>query len=118
MIVLFVIVAVLQWGLWGMLQGLRDDKIPRFARPDETPVAVVDQPAQPKEFGIDEQLRLLRAYESDVLAGKKPAGKSSSSTVLPIDQAIDLLAERGIPPLPGPSKTEAEVVGSHGGATK
>jgi hypothetical protein len=115
MVVLLVIIAILQMGLWGLLRGLRNDKIPAFTRPDETPIAVVDQPAQPKEFGIDEQLRMLRSHESEVLAGKTPAGKSSSRTVLPIDQAIDLLADRGIPPIPGPPKTEAEVIGGSAG---
>lgn len=113
-LVLFMI--VVQVGLWGMLKGLNSDekKGDTFVKPEVDVRAAIDSAAKPAEFGILEQYRSLKTYENEVLAGKTPAGKSSGKTYIPIDRAVDLLAERGIAPLPGPMKTEAEVNGHAG----
>jgi hypothetical protein len=111
---LFLFMLVVQLALWGLLGAIRDEKSATFVRPDVKPVAVVDQPQRPEEFGIAEQLSQLRGYERRVLAGEEPAGKGSGKSVLPIERAIDILVERGVPPTPGPAKTEAEVVGRSG----
>jgi hypothetical protein len=111
---LFALMLVVEVGLWGLLGSIKDEKSSTFVRPDVRPVAVVDQAQQAEEFGIVEQRKQLRHYESEVLAGKAPAGERSAKSVLPIERAIDILSERGIPPTPGPAKTEAEV-NSHSG---
>ena len=114
---LFLFVAVAQWGLWALLGLFRDRAGEEaFVKPVSTSSAVTPgQPAPPSEFGINEQLRQLRSYEKGVLAGQGPAGDSSGKTVIAVDRALDLLIERGIPPIAGPAQTEAEVNAHSGG---
>lgn len=94
---MFLVLLVVVVGLRGLLNSLRG-RGSNWDRSVENPDV------------ITEQLLDLRRYEADVLAGKARAGKESSGrAVLPIETAIEVLAERGIPPVPGPPKTEAEV---------
>jgi hypothetical protein len=98
---LFVFLAFCEFAIMGLLKVLR------------TPGAESFTPEAPDVIAA--QLRRLRTEESNVLAGTAPAGKNSAETIhIPIDRAIELLAERGIPPIPGPLKTEAEVNGHSG----
>ena len=113
---LFLFVFVAQMGLWALLGSYRDGGDEPFVKPVVVaPPALTGTVAPPAEFGIVEQFHRLRSYEDDVLAGKGPAGVSSGKTVISVERAVDLLTDRGIPPLPGPARTEDEV-NAHSGA--
>lgn len=102
---LVVLLFVSQVGLWVLLKAIRGDR----AIDRETPSA-------PKV--IVEQRRQLNAGESALLDAPAAQIRDKDGAVrvrIPIEQAVKLLSERGIPPSTGPARTEIEV-NSHDGS--
>jgi len=111
-IALGLFIVVCQVALWGLLKSIRGDRTEAF---DPKTTLAVEDDRRAVKLDLTAQRHELRAFEENVLAGKQPAGRNSGKTVIPIDRAIELLAERGVPPIPGPAKTQAEV-NAHAGS--
>lgn len=91
---LFVMLAVVQVGLWGLLRGISGAPEPQTPR--EAPDVITDQ------------RRRLETGEREALDGKGAPGRMS------IDQAIEIVADRGLPARGGRARTEVDV-NSHSG---
>jgi hypothetical protein len=102
---LVVLLLVSQVGLWVLLKALRGD-------------GAIDRETPSAPEVIVEQRRRLNAGESALLDAPPARIREKDGTVrvrIPIEQAVKLLSERGIPPSTGPARTEIEV-NSHDGS--
>lgn len=95
---LFLIVA--QVALWVTLKGLNGGNPETRAPLSMPPMA-------------DGEYLKLRSHEDEVLGVSAWVDKSNGKVRIPVDRAIDLLSERGLPPT-GSGKTEAQI-NSHSG---
>lgn len=118
-IVVFVIglvslLVVVQFGVFGFLRSLAGEKSPQAAADEKAAIAAAASSSEAPGV-LAGQLRRLREHEKEALESK-PAwvDKTKGSVRIPVSQAIDLLSERGVPPTPGPARTEVEV-NSHSG---
>jgi hypothetical protein len=101
---MFLALTVTQFSMWGLLKVITGGKPER-----------ADPLSGPEVAG--RQLETLRRDEGALLGGygwADPAKKKDGPVRIPIDRAIDLIAERGVPSSGGSARTEVEV-NSHSG---
>lgn len=125
---LFLFLFVAQVGLWGLIKGISGPPAPESRRESpyaETPRAGdTDLPVRGKitpevVLEITEQRRELRDREEAILGGYGRVADENDKEKrgrvrIPIDRAIDLIAERGLPATGSAGRTEVEV-NSHSG---
>lgn len=100
MIALGVLLILVQIGLWIMLKGLAGG-VPE-------PHAALSMPPM-----ADGEYYKLRGRETEILGKSAWVDKSAGKVRIPVNRAIELLSERGLPQT-GAGKTEAEM-NSHSG---
>jgi len=102
---LFIFLLFVMGSMWVMLESL--------AGPPETRPPI---PGRQPSMGVVilDQRRRLSDYEDRTLNETTSPAKPGEPVHVPIGRAIDLLAERGLPPMPGPGVTEADL-NSHNG---
>lgn len=102
---LFIFLLFVMGSMWVMLESLAgkaDTRPPIPGRKPSEGVAILDQ------------RRKLSDYEDRTLNGTTSPAKPGDPIHVPIGRAIDLLADRGLPPMSGPGVTEADL-NSHNG---
>ena len=113
---LVLVLVVVQVGLYYFLKGISGRKrADRDAASTAARVSGANASAE-APASLHEQLRALRATETAAL--DDPAGPLDMKTGtvrIPIQRAIDLLAERGVPEAHGPTRTEVDVNSHSGG---
>jgi hypothetical protein len=96
------IVAIL-FGLWGMFQYLKN----RAAELDlpQSPSAMVNARKQPPEPRLQrhpaQEMRELRADEDRIMRQYAWIDPDKGIVRIPVERAMDLIAQRGLPVLPG-----------------
>jgi hypothetical protein len=100
---LFLVLTFAEVGLWGLLKMITGGK-PEPATPLSAHEVVIRQ----RERLGQEEDATLSGY------GWADPAKKAGAVRIPIARAIDLLAERGVPPVAGRARTEVEV-NSHSG---
>lgn len=110
-----VLIVLSEIGLWGMLKGIMGDDTAPTAKNEAASQSAASQSMEAPSV-LTEQLRALRASEDEALGAPASWVKTKDGKALriPITDAIDRLAERGLPPATGPARTEVEV-NSHSG---
>ena len=136
---LFAALIVTQFGLWGLLNAIAGGYRPpappaspyaESARPGDVPLTPPGKVTPEVVLEITEQRRRLGAEEDATLGGyawvdnnndegkPKEGGparvRTGGPVRIPIDRAIELIAERGVPATGGPPRTEVQV-NSHSG---
>jgi hypothetical protein len=115
---LVVVTAVVQLAMWLFLQLLsnreRESDTPRRAvaaaerqRPPEPRLEALSAPAAAFGFEDAQTLRRFRETEEAALASYGWINRNLGTVRIPVERAMDLIAERGIPPALAPAPAPA-----------
>lgn len=104
---LAVAVAIVLLLMWGVFNFLKNDAQAKgqTLNPLATPVQIPPEPRlEPKPW---ESMQALRAHEEHVLSGYGWQDQKAGVVRIPIDRAMDIIAQRGFPaPPPQPAGTK------------
>ena len=100
-----VVVVFAMWALFDFLYS-REDKV----NPANPPAMVKDRPTLPPEPRLQAEPRMelkqLRDDEDQILNNYGWVDPAKGIVRIPIDQAIDIVAQKGLPSKPSPASTE------------
>lgn len=111
---LLVIVAIAVVAMWFFGLGIKDNLIAKDPPPPVLPEARMEHQPPAPNLQVDprQQLLDLRADEERILTTYGWVDKSRGMTRVPIERAMDMLVEQGLPnPMPVPKITEAASTG-------
>ncbi len=109
LVIVMVATAVSAGLMWFLFKGLLATEVAR----DPQPLAIVERTAPPPppapRLQVDgaTDLKTMRAEESAVLEGYGWTDRAAGRVRIPVARALDLVAERGLPPVPPPPPAEA-----------
>jgi hypothetical protein len=111
---LLVIIALAALAMWLLGFGIRDRLVAGDPRPSALPEARLEHRPPAPNLQVDprQQLLDLRADEDRILTTYGWVDESRGLTRVPIELAMDMLVEQGLPnPVPVPKITEAASTG-------
>lgn len=115
---LVVCLVAVHFGLYALLKGISHQREPRRDAPSTAARVSGANASAEAPASLHDQLRKLRADEDATLnTPARPSDLKQGIVRIPIRQAIDLLAERGVPAAHGKARTEVDVNSHSGGGT-